>query len=498
LNIFKQLASQTAVYGLTSIVGRLINYLLTPLLTAKFAFAPEEYGIITELYAYVTFFIIILALGLETAFFRFSSKKEVGFTQAFSASFLPVALFSLVFFTLITAKSDFWAAMLGYANNPQFLIYLAAILALDNLSAIPLASLRFQNKAGKFALINLASIFINVGFIVIAVGFGKRLQENGSTHNLIQYLYNPSIGVGYVFIANLLGSGIKFLLLLPQIIKNFVWPKISLVKNQLWYGLPLLFAGLGGMVNETIDRVLLKQILTPKIGLENAMFELGIYGANYKIAVLIALFLQAFRYAAEPFFFAKSNDANAKEIYAKVMDFLVTALIFAFLVVTLFIDVFKYFIPNQVYWQGLKVVPVLMLAKILLGIYYSQSIWYKLSGRTIYGAYIAGFGAIITIVLNLILVPKIGYMGCAWATLIAYFCMLVVSQIWGQKVYPVPYRVKYLSLLIVSAVATYLISFWINQNTSLNSLLVNAILLLIFTALFYKLQGKQLLNEIRS
>lgn len=431
MSLLKKLASQTAVYGLSTIVGRLLNYLLVPLYTR--VFLPTEYGVVTEMYAYVGFFTVLFTYGMETAFFRFSEKISEK-NKVYSTAFVSVLVTSAILCFILIAFTPAWSALLQYQNHPEYIIYFALILGLDALSAIPFASLRQQNKAFAFASIKLVNIAINIG---INIFFLILCPKWAHQYEWADQIYNAEIGVGYVFIANLAASAITLLLLLPNIIKIKWQFDFTLWKQMIQYALPLLIVGFAGITDEMLGRALLKWLL-PYSEAENLRL-LGIYGANYKLAVLIALFTQAYRFAAEPLFFSQANNSNAPALYADMMRYFVLVQSALFLFIMLFIDYFKLFIGVN-FQEGLHVVPVLLLANIALGIYYNLSIWYKLTDKTMLGAYVAIFGAIVTIILNIILIPLYGYFGSACATLSCYTLMVIVSWYLGQKYFPVNYQ----------------------------------------------------------
>lgn len=456
-NAIKKLAGQTAIYGLSSIVGRFLNYLLTPLWTG--VFSKEQFGIITEMYAYVAFLVVFLTYGMETTFFRFVNKNESQKTSVFSTIFLSVATSSLVFIGMSIAFSQPLANWLMYPNHKEYVVWFAIIVGLDAISSIPMAKLRNENKSALFAGINLLNIFINIGLNLFFLYYCKGNYEAGNTNALIDLLYNPEIGVGYVFIANLIASIIKFLCLVPTSINKEIFQFDGvLYKKAVRYTTPLLFVGLAGIINETLDRILLKRILVLDYSLEETMGMLGIYGANYKLSIIITLFIQAFRYAAEPFFFNQSEQKGSKRMYAQVMNYFIIIVSFIFIGVMLYIDILKYFINNEELWEGLDIVPILLFANIFLGIYYNQSIWYKLSEKTGFGAIISIIGAIATIILNISLIPILGYHGSAWATLICYALMVFISYQWGKKHYPIPYNLRkaglYLGLALLIVIVT--------------------------------------------
>ena len=489
----KKLASQTAIYGLSSILGRFLNYLLTPLWTNEAIFSKEQFGVITEMYAYVAFLVVLLTYGMETTFFRFANKPENNSTTVFSTALLSVSFTTAAFIGISIFYQKNIADWLMYPEHTEYVVWFAFIVGLDAISSIPLAQLRLLNKAKEFALINMANILVNIGLNVFFLFYCKINFDNGNTNWIIDMFYNPNIGVGYVFIANLIASLVKFILLVPYC-NNFKFDfNKPLFQKMLRYTMPLLFVGLAGIVNETIDRILLKRLLVGKYTLKETMGFLGVYGANYKLSIIITLFIQAFRYAAEPFFFSMEKQNNSKVIYAKVMHYFIIVLNFVFLAVILHLDILKYFINNKELWEGLDIVPILLLANICLGVYYNLSIWYKLSEKTGYGAIISIIGAVATIILNLALIPFFGYRGSAWATLLCYALMVVISYYWGQKFYPIPYKIKraigYFFITGMLLLAGKLLDF---ETNSILFWIKNSALLFIFIALFIKLEKVQL------
>jgi O-antigen/teichoic acid export membrane protein len=451
----KKLASQTAIYGITSIVGRLLNWFLVPVYIGMAKFTPDQYGIITEMYSYVAFLVVFLTYGMETAFFRFSTLQEHDNKKVYSTIIYSLFTTSLLFILFAFLFDQSIANWLKYPNNKEFVTWFAMIVGLDAVSSIPMAKLRADNRPMKFAAINFANIGVNIGLNIFFLAYCLPMFKAGHTNWFIQTFYNPEIGVGYVFIANLIASIVKFILLLPDMLVARFSIEIELLKKMFVYALPLLIFGLAGIVNETIDRIMLKRMLFETKGELATMTQIGIYGASYKVSIIITLFIQAFRYAAEPFFFAQEKEKNAKETYAKIMTYFVIICATIFLGVMLYIDIVKYFIPNEAYWQGLQVVPILLLANISLGIYYNQSIWYKLGGKTKFGAYIGIFGAVLTIVLNYLWIPVFGYVGSAWVTLICYTSMCVISFVLGHKYYPIKYNYYKIALYLGLVLAIY-------------------------------------------
>jgi len=462
LNPLKKLASQTAVYGLSSVVGRLLNYLLVPLYTRYFL--PAEYGVVTELYAYVAFLVVLLTYGMETAFFRFSKKEES--TKVYSTTLISLLISSVVFVGLIFLNSSAISEWLGYSNHPEYIQFFALIIGMDAVSSISFAKLREQDKAMRFAFIRVLNIIVNVGF------------------NLYFIVYQE-YGIAYIFIANLLASVITLIMLFPEMLSSsWVFDK-KLWKKMMIYALPLLIAGLAGMTNETIDRILLKHLLP---NTDIAASELGLYGAFYKLSIIMILFIQTFRFAAEPFFFAQEKEGNGRKIYADVMKYFTIIMVIIFLGVTIFYDAIKGFLGSEYHDdRGFLVVSILLLANLFLGIYYNLSIWYKLTEKTKYGAYLSIFGAIITLSLNFTLIPLLGFVGCAWATLICYFSMTVASYYIGKRHFSVPYQVKRIALYLFVTLCIYFCIYFTNLNMWINSLF-----LLGFVIFVYRLEKPKL------
>ena len=478
MNPLKKLAGQTVIYGLSSVVGRLLNYLLVPLYTRYFL--PSEYGVVTELYAYVAFLVVILTYGIETAFFRYSQKVP-NKKSVYSTALISLLITSCIFVSIIYFNASPISNWLQYPEFPEYIRWFAIIIGLDAVSAISFAKLREQNKASRFALVRLLNIFINIGLNLFFIIYCPYALEKGlSSVQFVNSVYSSDIGVGYIFIANLIASVVTFLMLLPEMIKSvWIFDK-SLWKQMMIYGLPLLIAGLAGMTNETIDRILLKHLLPSNV---NSSSELGLYGAFYKLSILMILFIQTFRFAAEPFFFAQEKEKNARKVYADVMKYFVIITSFIFLSVSLFYDFIILFLGENYHDpRGFKVVSILLAANLFLGIYYNLSIWYKLSEKTKYGAYLSMFGAVITLCLNFILIPKIGFVGSAWATLICYVSMTVASYYLGRKHYKIPYPLKRISFYLGLVVVLYFTSMLFNSH------IINSLYILIFISITFYLE----------
>lgn len=489
LSALKKLAGQTAIYGVSSILARFLNFLLTPFYTD--VFTQDQYGIITEMYAYVAFLIVFLTYGMETSFFRYSTKEGVNGETAYNNSLYSVTATSGLFVLLAIIFAQPIANWLVYPEHSEYVVWFAIIVALDALASIPLAKLRKENKAKRFAMINIANVAINIGLNMYFLWYCKGNFEAGNSNWLIDLTYNPEIGVGYVFIINLIASICKFLLLGGQLKYkgHFDW---QLWKEMFKYAYPMLFVGLAGIVNEMLDRVMLKPILTEtfmekhdlsfQMANQQAQAELGVYGGNYKIAMIISMFLQAYRYAAEPFFFNEEKEKGSAKTYAKIMNFFVVVVCLMFLGMTMNLQIVKYFTRDPAYWEGLAVVPILLGANVLLGIYINQSVWYKLSHKTHYGAVISILGAAITVVINLMFIPTYGYMASAWATLVCYSIMVVLSYVLGQKFYPIPYNLKKIGLYTILAFLLFMIRWRVDITEPFNWLefLYNNLLLGIY------------------
>lgn len=473
MNVIRQLFGQTALYGLGIVMPRLLNYIiLTPFYTR--IFAPGEYAVITELYAYVLFLIVVLTYGMETGYFRFSSSNRDGsvYSSILSSVFTTSLLFVLIVFVLIRPISG----ALEYAENPEYIRWLALIVALDAFSSIPFARLRLENRAVKYAIIRVVEVMVNIGLNLFFLLYAPVHRDVA----LVEMLYNPELGVGYVLIANLVASSIKLLLMTREILAVRMGRfNIKLFRQILAYSLPLLIAGLAGTVNEALDRVLLKHLVSPEAG---PMYQLGIYGANYKIAVLMTLFIQMFKYAAEPFFFSKSETKDAKGLYADVLRFFVAAGLLIFLGVMFYIDLFKLFIGSD-FREGIAIVPVILLANLMMGIFFNLSIWYKLSNRTIAGAILVSAGALITVAINVAFIPKYGYIACAWGHLASYTVMVILSFLWSRKHYAIPYKVLRLLGYIALTLALFVLDVKVIQE--LQNALVYKTAIFIFATLFF-------------
>lgn len=484
MKFFKGLAGQTLIYGLGTIVPRLLNYLLlTPFYTR--IFVQSQYGTVSELYAYSSLLIILLTHGMETTYFRFSVNKDTNEATIFNHALFSTGLFASLFLLFICFFNSQVATFIGYSDSPSYIICFGFIIFLDVITAIPFARLRNQNKALKFSIIKLlnvsVNIFLNIFFFIIC---------KDSDNQILASFYNPNIGIGYAFISNVSSSLISFLLLLPEY-KSFRFNiNFSTYLKMLNFAWPLILVGLAGMINEVADKIFIKNLTSNSL---DPLAQVGIYSANYKVAVLMSLFIQMFKYAAEPYFFKKSVNTDAKESYRIVMNYFVIFCLFIFLLVVLYIDLFKYFIGSN-FHSGLDIVPIILIANMLLGIYYNLSFWYKLSNKTYCGAVLSTLGVIVTVSLNLYLIPIMGYRGSAWATLACYFVMVVCSYLWGQKVFKVNYDLGKISLFISLALLLYFAkSLFVTSNLFL-SLLYSTLLIIIFLLVVLFTERKNLLS----
>lgn len=472
----KNLAGQTVWYGASSIAARFLNYLLTPYLTAKLS--GPGYGEMSLVYAAIPFLNVIFTYGIETAYFRFSRDEKMKADLYSTASISIFASTFLLTAILLFANSNV-AHLLKLDNHPEFITYSAIIIALDTLSTLPFAKLRQQGRPRKFAMVRIFSILLTIGLTYFFISVCPKLLAK-NPGSFITLFYKKDYGVGYVILANLIASAFTLVLLYKELF-SFKWTFNSATwKKMMIYSLPLIIAGFGGMINETFDRIMLNW-WAPVNSITEAKNEVGIYSACYKLSILITLFIQAFRMGAEPFFFKHADGNNPQRTYARVMKFFVITITLMFLVVALYLDIWKYFIRNEEFWKGLKVVPILLLANMFLGIYYNLSIWYKLTNKTLYGAWITVIGAGITLLINYLFIPHFSYMACAWATFACYGSMMLISYIWGQKHYRIPYAWKKLVAYIVIVVLLFFIhkgiTTW-NHNTYVNFISASVLLLL--------------------
>jgi O-antigen/teichoic acid export membrane protein len=496
MTAIKRLAGQTAIYGIPSVLGRILGYLLVPLYT--YVFQPGDYGTVNVFYAYTSFLMVVLTYGMETTFFRFN-EQEHDKGAVFSTGMISLFISSLLFLAVVLFFSRDVARWIDYADHPEYVRWFAWILTLDSMAAIPFARLRAQNRPARFAWIKMTNIainiFLNLFFLVFCPYILKHFPE-GFLSRFINFIYRPNWGIEYIFVSNLAASCITLFMLLPQLtsVRWKIHP--DLWKKMLFYAFPLLFAGMAGIVNETFDRLLLRYLLPKSI----ASFEVGVYTACYKISILMTIFIQAYRYAAEPFFFAQAKEKDAKEVYARIMDYFIIIVSLIFLVTMLYLNDFilPLLVRKKVYWEGRGVIPILMMANLFLGVYYNLSIWYKLTGKTSWGAWLSLIGAVITLILNFWWIPLssthliYGYYGSAWATFICYGSMMILSYLIGQKYFPVNYNLgKFMGYLGLSVIL-YVVSTVIKPDIALLSIGFHTVLIMIFLATVFMIEKPKL------
>lgn len=469
----KSLAKDTAIYGLSSIVGRFLNYLLVPIYTAKISAASGGYGIVTNVYAYTALIMVILTYGMETTFFRFANKEGEDATKVYGNILTMVGCTSLLFVAIILGFIGPISSVMGYAGHPEYVWTMALVVAMDAFQCIPFSYLRYKKRPVKFASLKMLFIILNIAL------------------NVFFFVVYPSISgeptpVGYVFYINLGCTGVIMICFYKEL--TVVRPSINmqLTKRMLSYSWPILVLGIAGILNQTADKILFPYIYTSP----DAHEQLGIYGAASKIAMIMAMITQAFRYAYEPFVFGKSKDKDNRDTYARAMKFFIIFTLLAFLCVVGYINIIRYIIGSD-YWEGLRVVPIVMVAEIMMGIYFNLSFWYKLIDKTIWGAWFSGIGCAVLITVNVVFVPQYGYMACAWAGVAGYATAMLLSYFVGQKYYPIAYPLR--DILMYVAVAAIL---FVAANSTNNSSLplwasvgINTVGIALFAILIIKKEG---------
>ena len=488
----KKLAGQTLWYGIPTIASRFLGYLMNMALPF-FVALPEKTADLVQVYTIIPFLNVLYAYGLETAYFRFSQTHDK--QKLYNTLSLSLFLSSIFFTVILFLCKDTLATAADLTLHPQYLVWMAWIIAVDNLNTLPFAKLRQENRPKRYAFARIAGIVVNITVVILFLGVIPKILRVNPDHPL-RYIYNKDTGLGYYLLGNLCGSLFTLLLLfkeIRQITFNF---SIRLWKEVMRYSAPLIIVGLGGMINDVLSRLIYRHVVD--LPQQEADHELGIFANIFRIALLITIMIQAFRMAAEPFFFNNSQEENARRTYARVMKFFVIACCFMFLFIGLFLDAFKWVfihLANPRWAEGLEVVPLLALGNIFLGIYYNLSVWYKLTNKNTYGAVITIFGAVITIVLNIILIPRLHYTGAAIATFACYLFMMVSSYLLGQKYYRIPYAVKKLLAYIVLVVLIYLVHFGLVNFVwhSLLFSLASGMLFFILFALFVgRIEAKEL------
>lgn len=477
----KSLAKDTAIYGLSSIIGRFLNYLLVPLYTAKLSAASGGYGIITNVYAYTALLMVILTYGMETTFFRFANKEGENADKVYSTTLISVGFTSLMFVLLVLIFIDPIAAGMGYADHKSYIWVMAITVAIDAFQCIPFAYLRYKKRPIKFAALKLLNIFMSIALNLVFFLVLPALY-NGSDGGFVSTVYSPTVGAGYAFYINLFCSASLTLFFLKELTcVRYVFDK-QLMSRMMNYSWPILVLGIAGILNQTADKILFPYIYKGA----DAHSQLGIYGAASKIAMIMAMITQAFRYAYEPFVFGKAKDKDNRETYAKAMKYFIVFTLLAFLCVVGYMDVLKHLIGRD-YWEGLRVVPIVMAAEIMMGIYFNLSFWYKLIDKTIWGAWFSGAGCLVLILCNVIFVPRYGYIACAWAGFAGYGTAMVLSYVVGQRKYPINYPLRDIEIYVVAALLLFIIMTKANNLLPrLSAITVNTLLIVLFAGMIVK------------
>lgn len=476
----KSLAKDTAVYGLSSIVGRFLNYLLVPLYTHVIPASSGGYGVVTNLYAYVALLLVILTFGMETTFFRFANKEDENPHCVFSTSIAMIGALTAAFLAFIFLGINPISDALGYTDHKEYILMMACIVALDAIQATPFSYLRYKKKAVKFASLKMLFIIMNIGL------------------NLIYFAWLGETDVFYVFALNLVCTGLITFFFIPEFAHEHVAARVyckennipfrivdfSLLRRMLKYSWPILILGIAGILNQTADKMLFPLVYPDKT---EGMAELSVYGGCVKIAMIMAMITQAFRYAYEPIVFAKSKDGDKKEYYAAAMKYFVIFTLFAFLCVVGYMPILEY-ILGESYLGGMKVVPIVMVAEIMMGIYFNLSFWYKLIDKTIYGAWFSSAGCAVLIAVNVIFIPEYSYMACAWGGVAGYGTAMLLSYFIGQKKYPINYNVPHLLKYVAATAVLYVImSLDAPQLPTFVVLLRNTLLIVLYLAMVVKL-----------
>lgn len=476
----KSLAKDTAIYGMSSIVGRFLSYFLVPIYTAKLSAASGGYGVITNLYAYTALLLVILTYGMETTFFRYANKSNENPEKVYSTILISVGFTSLLFVALVFLFLPQISSFMGYSDHPSYIWVMALTVALDSFQCIPFVYLRYKKRPIKFATLKL--LFICMNFLLNVLYYIVLPALYKSYPDLIGKIYDPTVGAGYAFYINLACTAPITLCFYKELTGfKYVFDK-ALIKRMMSYSWPILILGVAGILNQTADRILFPYLYKGS----DMNMQLGIYGAASKIAMIMALITQAFRYAYEPFVFGKANENDNRETYAKVMKYFIIFTLFAYLVVIGYMHILKYLIGRD-YWDGLRVVPIVMIGTIMYGIYFNLSFWYKLIDKTIWGAYFSGIGCTVLIISNIIFVPKFGYMACAWSGITGYGTAMLISYFVGQKMYRINYPIaemmKYVMLSIVLNVGMYFSNKYFHP---LGAIAANTILIIIFAKYIIK------------
>ena len=468
----KSLAKETAIYGVSSIVGRFLNYLLVPVYTIALPASSGGYGVVTNIYAWVALMLVLLTCGMETGFFRFANKGQDDPMRVYSTTLLSVSFGSVIFVALGLLFLEPIAGWLEYGEHPWYIGMMMIVVAMDAIQSIPFAYLRYKKRPIKFAALKLLFIFLNIAL------------------NLFYYVVLKGNDVGYAFLFNLICTSVVMLCMIPEL-RGFTYVlDRELLKRMLRYSLPLVILGVAGILNQVADKIIFPFVYPDEA---EATVQLGIYGAASKIAMIMAMFTQAFRFAYEPFVFGKSKEKDSREMYAQAMKFFIIFTLLAFLAVMFYLDILRHIIGRD-YWDGLRVVPIVMAAEIFMGIYFNLSFWYKLIDETRWGAYFSLTGCTILILMNVFLIPKYGYIACAWAGFTGYGVAMLLSYFVGQKKYPIQYDLKAIGMYVLLAAVLYLAAEYVPIDNIYLRMAYRTVLLILFIA--YVVKRDLPLNQI--
>lgn len=476
----KSLAKDTAIYGLSSILGKFVSWCLVPIYTT--VLATGEFGVMTNIYSFTALITVILTFGMETGFFRFANKDDNDPMAVYSTALLFVGSLCVAFVTLCLIFVNPISSFLEYSNHPDYIAIMAIVVSIDAFASIPFAYLRYKKRPIRFATIRLVGIFTTIILTIFFLLICPKIHQ--SNPSLIDWFYDSDYKGGYVFVANIIGSLLSLILLLPQLTGFKYKIDFKLLKRMVSYCFPLLILGIAGILNQTVDKIIYPYLFDNK---EVAFEQLGIYSACSRLAIIMMMFTQAFRFAYEPFIFAKNRAAgNNDKAYTEAMKYFIIFSLVIFLGVMFYMDIIKYFIRSDAYYEGLGVVSIIMMGYILFGIYFNLSFWYKMIDKTYFGAIFSILGCVITIALNIIFVPKYGYVASAWATLICNLVMMLISYYFERKYRPLPYDMKSITLYFVLAMALYGLSSFVHISSEPLRLGFNTILFAIFLIVVVK------------
>lgn len=469
----RQLAGQTIIYGLGTIIPRFLNYaVMTPFYTRIFYNNTSGYGVITELYAWMVIMLVILTYGMETGFFRFVQQREDS-ERVFSTAFISLIISSVAFVILVNVFISPVSSVMNYSDHHDYIRLFAGIIATDAICAVPFARLRKENKPGLFSAIKIANVIITIVLVMFLLKIAPGIWEK--SNGWFRSFYNPDYQVGYVFVANLIASVLTLFMLMPEILRTHWRFDTGLWYRMLTYSFPLMLAGLSGTINDALDKIILRRM----IGEGEGLSVVGKYGAGYKIGVLMAIFIQMFRFAAEPFFFERAKRSDAKETYSYIMKYFILVMLVVFLGINLYISGLKYIIAFT-YREAIVVVPIISMAYLLYGIYINHSIWYKLNDYTVYAVYITFIGALITVMVNVLFIPEFGYMASAWAHIASYGSMIIVSFIMAEKRYKVSYNMKQYIPYFALAIGMVIFAKYFRYPGLVTELIINTVLIAVF------------------